>query len=187
MKLGAREILFFAVMLGVLGSAYFFIFSKANAKRQLLEADTLAKQRDLANLRIATAGINDIDRKINELEAAIKVFDNKLPAQREVDTILQQVSQTSQAAGLITRTVRPDHSVVAANYSEEPIVLSLSGSFEGFYQFLLDLEKLPRLTRITQMKLNKINDAEGQMTADMTLSIYFSPDTSDSGTTAAAQ
>jgi type IV pilus assembly protein PilO len=187
MKLGIREILFFVVMLGVLGSAYFFVFSKANVRRQALEADTLAKQRDLDTLHTATSGITDRARKIQELESAIKFFDSKLPPQRDVDTILQQVSQMSQADGLATKTVKPSRSETTANYSEEPIELILTGTFEGFYQFLIDLEKLPRLTRVTQMKLTKINDVEGQMTAHLTLSIYFVPETQNSGATAVAQ
>jgi type IV pilus assembly protein PilO len=81
--------------------------------------------------------------------------------------------------------VRPDKSQTNANYSEEPIELILSGSFEGFYQFLLNMEKLPRLTRMTEMKLTKIDEKEGQMTADLKLSIYFAPDAGDSASASA--
>jgi hypothetical protein len=55
--------------------------------------------------------------------------------------------------------------------------LSLSGDFNGYYAFLLQLEKLPRITRVTQMKLEKINDRDGEMQAQLTLSIFFEPDT----------
>jgi type IV pilus assembly protein PilO len=182
MKLGIREILFFMVMLGVLGSAYFLVFTKANARRDALRQDTILKQRELSDLHTATMGVNDLNREIDDLQSAIKFFDSKLPAQREVDTILQQISQISTQAGLITRTVRPNKAEATANYSEEPIQLTLAGSYEGFYQFLFDLEKLPRLTRVTQMKLTKNYDHEGQMTADVTLSIYFAPDLQSSAT-----
>jgi len=65
-----------------------------------------------------------------------------------------------------------------SNFSEQPIQLSLSGDFNGYYSFLLQLEKLPRLTRITEMKLEKISERDGEMTAQMTLNIFFEPDTS---------
>jgi hypothetical protein len=58
--------------------------------------------------------------------------------------------------------------------------MSLAGDFKGFYSFLLALEKLPRITRVTQMQLTKINDKDGQMQATMTLSIFFEPDTGSS-------
>jgi hypothetical protein len=54
--------------------------------------------------------------------------------------------------------------------------MSLSGDFNGFYAFLLQLEKLARITRVTQMQLQKIDEHDGQMQAQMTLSIYFEPD-----------
>jgi type IV pilus assembly protein PilO len=168
--------LFFVVLLGVLGSSYFLIFSKANTKREATIAETLVKQQKLEDLRTATLGINDLNKKIDDLQNAIKFFDSKLPPQREVDTILQQITQISQAAGLATKTVKPHPSETTANYSEEPIELTLSGDYKGFYQFMLDLENLPRLTRVTQMKLTKLNDHEGHMMANLTLSIYFAPD-----------
>ena len=57
------------------------------------------------------------------------------------------------------------------------IQLSLAGDFNGFYAFLLQLEKLPRITRVSQMKLEKIDERDGEMQAQMTLSIFFEPDT----------
>jgi len=55
--------------------------------------------------------------------------------------------------------------------------MNLSGDFNGYYSFLLQLEKLPRITRVTQMNLQKISDRDGEMQAQMTLSIFFEPDT----------
>src|ERR1700683_2201599 len=105
MKVGIRELLFLLVMMGVLGCAYFFVFNRANARRAALDADTQTKQQALVNLKLATAGVADVNKKIGDLEAAIKFFDDKLPPQREVDNILQEVTQISQSAGLTTQTV----------------------------------------------------------------------------------
>jgi type IV pilus assembly protein PilO len=179
-------------MMGVLGCAYFFVFNRANARRAALDADTQTKQQALVNLKLATAGVADVNKKIGDLEAAIKFFDDKLPPQREVDNILQEVTQISQSAGLTTQTVKPDKSEKAANYSEEPIELTVNGSFEGIYRFLVGLEQLPRLTRVTQLQLVKNavkkdkddTTNQGAITAHMTLSIYFAP---DADATASAQ
>ena len=50
------------------------------------------------------------------------------------------------------------------------------GNFNGFYTFLLQLEKLPRITRITNLTLQKLQDKDGEMQASMTLSIFFEAD-----------
>jgi type IV pilus assembly protein PilO len=178
MKLGIRETIFIAVLIGVLGCAYFAIFQKANAHRLATEADTQAKRQKLAELQSATTGISDLNRKIDELQRAIDFFQSKLPQQREVETILNEVTQLSAANGLRSKTFKTLNGEVTPNYAELPIDLKLSGDFTGFYSFLLQVEKLPRLTRVTHMKLEKINEHDGQMTASVTLSIFYEPDQS---------
>jgi Tfp pilus assembly protein PilO len=92
-----------------------------------------------------------------------------------MDKILKEVWQMAESNNLTTKKVQTMRSDRSSNFSEQPIQLSLSGDFNGYYSFLLQLEKLPRLTRITDMKLAKISDRDGEMTAQMTMSIFFEP------------
>ena len=48
MKFGIREIIFVIVMLGLLGSTNYFVFSKANKKKLDLLADIHSKQQALS-------------------------------------------------------------------------------------------------------------------------------------------
>jgi len=160
-------------MLGLLACAYCFVFKKTSEKRTALVNEIEQKQKVLNNLSQATAGIDDLNRKTEELEKAITFFQSKLPQEREVDQILQDVWQMAAANSLESKTVKMQKTEKTANYSEQPIQMSLSGNFNGFYSFLLQLEKLPRITRVSQMKLEKISDREGEMQAQLTLSIFF--------------
>jgi type IV pilus assembly protein PilO len=180
MKFGIRELIFFVVMLGLLGSSYYFVFTKSNQKKAELLVEIRAKQTALGNLQAATAGIEDLNRKIEELQKAITFFESKLPQEKEVDKILKEVWQMAEANSLQTKTIKTLSTQRGPNYSEQPIELSLAGDFKGFYSFLLQLEKLPRITRVTDMALQKINDRDGEMQAKMTLSIFFEPDTGGS-------
>jgi type IV pilus assembly protein PilO len=176
MKFGIREIIFVIVMLGLLGSTNYFVFSKANKKKAALLDDIHSKQTALGNLQQATAGIDDLNRKCDELQKAITFFESKLPQEKEVDKILKEVWQMAEANQLTTKTIKTMRSERGASYSEQPIQMNLAGDFNGFYSFLLQLEKLPRITRVTDMQLQKINDRDGAMQAQMTLSIFFEPD-----------
>jgi type IV pilus assembly protein PilO len=173
MKLGFREILFLTVMLGLFGCTYFMVFKKANAKREDLKAQIARKQKALADLRRSTTGVEDLARKIDELQQAITFFESKLPKEKEIDDILDSLSRLASANSLTTKTIKTLKQETAANFHEQPIQMSVAGDFNGFYAFLLQLEKLPRLTRITQMKLDKITDRDGETQATITLSIFF--------------
>src|SRR5690606_34331243 len=97
MKLGARELLFIRVMVGLLGASYWFVCKKANERRNALMADIRQKQDALADLSRRTAGIDDLNRKIDELQQAIDFFESKLPQEKEIDKILREVAQMAEA------------------------------------------------------------------------------------------
>jgi type IV pilus assembly protein PilO len=175
MRLGIREIIAVFVLGALLTCAY-FVFKKSDVKDAALRAEIEEKNQRLANLAQATAGIEDLSKKIAELGDAINFFESKLPQEKEVDKILKEVWQMAEANALTTKTVKTMKSERYASYSEQPIQMSLNGDFNGFYSFMLQLEKLPRITRVMQMTLQKINDHNGEMQAQMTLSIFFEPD-----------
>ena len=175
MKFGVRELMFVCVLLGI-GGWTWNAYQKRDQERKDLNADTAKIRTELVSLKTATAGIEDLGRKIDDLQKAIDFFESKLPQEQEMDKILTEVSQMADANALTTRTVKTLKSEKTANYREQPIQMSISGDFNGFYSFLLQLEKLARITRVTQMNLQKIDEHDGQMQAQMTLSIFFEPE-----------
>src|SRR5689334_10691185 len=94
---GSRGIMVAVLLIAVLGCAYFFVFAKANQRRAELMADTKQKQQALENLREATAGIDDLNHKLDDLKKAIAFFESKLPQEKEMDKILKEVWQMAEA------------------------------------------------------------------------------------------
>ncbi len=184
MKLGLRELLFCAAMLGLLAASYFLVFTKQDGKRQAKVQERDNMLAALHDLDRAKASVNDVDRKIKELQAATAFFESKLPQAKEMDKVLKEIWQLADANGLRTQTVKTPKSQKLAGYSEQTLELNLAGDFPGFYEFLLQLEKLPRLTRVSKMNLTKITDKDGEMQAALTMSIYFEPDTDGTVTSA---
>src|SRR5687767_4205281 len=177
MKLGLRELIFIALMLGVLGSSYFFVFNKAAARRAALDADIDRRAKELSDVERARTGTDDLKKKIEELQEAIVFFENKLPQQGEVAKVLDDVTKLAAKNGLEQRTFRSGKIRRAVNCNEQPIELTLAGDFEGFYVYLQQLERFERLTRVSKMDLLKMNDRDGAMEAKLTISIFFEPDT----------
>ena len=179
MKFGARELLFLLVMLALLGSAWYFVFKKADERIAVLTADTLTKQRRLAELSEASSRIADMNQKMDDLQKQIRFFESKLPRERETGKLVAEIDQQARSRKLLqvgrVSAMRPEK---AAGYYELPVKIQMQGDFRSFYEFILQIERLTRITRVNQMKLTKINEQDGSMNADMTLSIYFAPEES---------
>jgi type IV pilus assembly protein PilO len=184
MRFGTRELLFVLVLAAMPLAAWFFVFKPTNQQIQQARMEIVAKQSRLRELEAATSRINDQPQEIDKLADAIKLAEAKLPAEKDVDVILKEVWQLAGKHGLKAKSVRPDKIDKTARYSEQPMKMVILGDFEGFYSFLLDLEKLKRITRIPDMTLTKLkSDKEGEMEASFTLKIFFEP---QSAQTAAA-
>jgi len=176
MRFGIREVLFVLLLLAMPVAAYVLVFWPRNVQIAEAREEIIQKQAKLDRLRVATKNITDLDQEIAKLAETIQLFEQKLPAQREVEVILKQVWELADSHSLVPKSIRTDKPVNAAHYAELPIRMTIRGNFDGFYSFLLDLEKLRRITRMPQMDIKKIHkEEEGQMEARVVLSIYFDP------------
>src|SRR6185436_15838157 len=106
MRCGIKEVIFLAVMIGLLGCGYQFVFKPADLKREARQAEIQGKRKALSDLRNATMGISDLEHKIGDLQQAIKFFESKLPQEKEIDKILKEVWQMAEKNSLQTRTIK---------------------------------------------------------------------------------
>lgn len=175
MRFGIREMIFVLLLLAMPVAAYFWVFQPRNQQIAEAREEIKARQQKLRQLEAATRRISDLGVEIDKLTDAVKLFEGKLPPQREVEVILKQVWELAARHQLTPKSIRTDKPVAAAQYSELPIKMTIVGDFDGFYSFMLDLERLSRITRTPKMSLKKADGEEGQMQADLVLSIFFDP------------
>jgi type IV pilus assembly protein PilO len=180
MRFGLREVIFLVVLLVVPLASYLYVFKPRNAEIKLARTDIDAKQAKLNKLKEVSEKIDDINIAIEQGRAAIRLVEAKLPSAMEVDVILKDIWQIAASADLAVKTVKSEKPVESAGYMEQPLQVVMQGRFEGFYNFLMQLENLPRITRIHKMKLERAakkgNDedvAPDDMKADFVLSIYY--------------
>lgn len=173
MQLGLRQFLFIIVLLAMPVANYYVVFQPRNAQIAAARAEIQRKQDKLAALERATRNSEDLGAEIEKLTSTIQRIEERLPAEHEVEVILQQVWELATRHELTPRSIRTDKPHATAQYTEQPIKLVIIGDFDGFYGFLLDLAKMKRITRMPRMKLVKTEREEGQMQANLLLSIFY--------------
>ncbi|MFK7884434.1 MAG: type 4a pilus biogenesis protein PilO [Phycisphaerales bacterium] len=176
MQFGTREIVLFLTVLLLPVVSYFTIFQPQNGRIEEAKAEITHKQDMLTQLRRETARSKDLEQVNGSLQERIDEIEARLPTNKEVDQIVRQVSLLAVEAGLQPPSLKSDKPLTAARYREQPLILETQGSFDGFYQFLLDLERLPRITRVVDMKVTNSRDEGVDIAAEFTLSIYFRED-----------
>ncbi len=174
MQFGIRELVFLIVIVATPIAAYFVIFKPMDVRTKELRTDTLAKTTKLRELEAAQKEQADIGAEIKLMTERIAEFESQLPSESDLEVILREVAQIAQDNKLRTRTFKPDRPVKTNQYTELPINLVIEGSFLGFYEFIEGVEKLPRITRIPEMKIEKqVKEDDGTVRIEMILSIFY--------------
>jgi type IV pilus assembly protein PilO len=173
MNSSIRHLIFFVLILGMAYVSWAYMIKPAN--------EYLTKQRDqmevqrakLNELERATVAAEDLSEQLKKIEEAIAVFESKLPPSSEIHTVLENVTLIAQRHGLTPKTIRTLKDEKNRGYIEQPLELELDGNFNAYYAFLLELEKLDRITKIRELSLKKKSKQEGQTEARFIMSIFF--------------
>jgi len=193
MRFGLREIIFLIVLLSVPVASFVFVFKPRNDEIRTATKEVEVKTAKLERLREVSARIENISAAIDEWHEALEFIEGKLPSEQGIDEILEQVWNLTEENGLEIVSTHADPAVPTATYMELPLKIEMQGDFDGFYQFLLDLEQQQRITRIHQLIVSRADAKktkgprgnrnapkedelpEGTMHASFTLSIYYEP------------
>ena len=144
--------------------------------RRRVESDraaTQSRRAQLVKLERVTRRISDLHGEIRRLEEALEFFENRLPEKREIDVIVREVWLIAEVKSLASRSIRTEEPERMPRYNIQPVRLALEGQFEGFYEFLLGLERLPRITKVRQMQIQKSPMQEGAVQANLVVDIFF--------------
>ena len=175
-----RQFLFSAVLLALPVCAFFAVFRPVNAKIDLGRKEIEHKQAMLAKLREATGQTADLERANDQIRASIDSLQSKLPNSKEMDNVLRQVSNIAAKNGLKVPTFKKNATTAPVGLAmEQPLDIEITGDFDGFYKFLLDIEQLPRITRLTDMDISRSDKVDGEMKSKLVLSVYYEGDGSD--------
>jgi type IV pilus assembly protein PilO len=173
MTSGFRKAVFFILLVGVALAGYRYMIKPANQDLAEAKQKLDGKRAKLAEFEEATAKADDLNKQLAQLEEAVRFFESKLPPTSEIHKVLEQVTVIAQKEGLEPKTIRTLVPKDNSGYVEQPLEMKWVGDFNAFYSFLLEMEKLPRIMKLRQLKLEKESDDQGQVGADFILSIFF--------------
>lgn len=173
MTSGSRKFVFFVLLLALAYVSYAYMIKPANQHLAREKIEVNAKRAKLLELKKATAAASDLTKQLEKVEEAIAVFESKLPPRSEIHKVLENITRIAQTHGLVPKTIRTLKVKSNRGYIEQPLHMELHGNFNSYYSFLLELEKLDRITKIRELTLKKKANTEGETAATFVVSIFF--------------
>ncbi len=111
-----------------------------------------------------------IEREVKAMDLQLKEVLVKLPEEKEIPSLLTQVSTLGQQAGLEFSAFRPGKIEPKDFYSEVPIALRVEGSYHTLGNFFDRLSKMPRIVTVGDFRIAPTSTKKG---GDRTITAEF--------------
>lgn len=143
-----------AVLLLILGLAYYFIWSdqlaqidSERAKTDQLKATFLEKKKIAVNLTAYRKQLDDIEKQFGALL-------KQLPGKSEMDALLTDINQAGLGRGLQFELFKPAASESVKDfYAELPITIRVTGNYHDIGAFAGDIGKLSRIVTLNDISI----------------------------------
>jgi type IV pilus assembly protein PilO len=171
--MGMRGAMVVGIVLGMPVASWILVFRPQNQNIAREREDLQYKESVLAKVREANTRNQDLQKLNEDLESNIRAIVARLPSDKEIDDVVRQVSDLAVKAGLEPPSIKSSRQIPAAMYMEQPLEMEITGDLSGFREFVASIEKMPRITRIPDLKLTGVDKQGAELKAEFTLSIYF--------------
>jgi type IV pilus assembly protein PilO len=168
-----RKVVFFVALVGLAYISHARMIKPANLEMANQRAKLLGKQAKLEKLNSAPEATEELTGQLERLSEAVTFFESKLPPASQIDAVLQNVTVIARKNNLTSKVIRTLKTKQNNGYIELPLKMELSGDFNAYYSFLLELEQLDRITKIRDLSLKKVSKEQGQIEASFIISIFF--------------
>ncbi len=128
-----------------------------------LDATIDKQNNEIASSQAKSAKLDILKQENARLQARINELQNQLPEEKEISTLLKQVSDMGTAAGLEIKSWKPGQKTTHESgiVYEIPVAVEVIGTYHNLGYFMSGLTKLNRIVNIGDMKLTAAKAVKG--------------------------
>ena len=142
-----------AVIIVIVG--FMFFISPKQQEIKVLDAKIDEQNNKIATGQAKGAKLGILMKENETLAKRLDELKEQLPEEKEISSLLKQVSDLSTAAGLEIKSWRPgqkkDHP--SGIVAEIPVSMSVTGTYHDFANFLSSLTRLHRIVNINNIQM----------------------------------
>lgn len=137
---------------------YLVIYSPKSETLARIERDILKLNEDINSNSIKATRLDELKKKNLMLQARLRELKEQLPEEKEVSSLLKEVSDLSASSGLDILYWKPGErkSNPSGLYEEIPVKVEVTGGYHDLGIFFSYISKLKRIVNISDIKMGNI-------------------------------
>lgn len=148
----------------VLGLGYFLDTEKQLEQLEQSRQKEVQLKKDFEKKQAKAANLEAYREQMAEMEQSFGAMLRQLPSKTEVENLLVDISQTGLASGIEFKLFKPAAERKREFYAEQPINVTVTGSYHQFGEFASGVAALPRIVTLHNIALTKGKGEELTMT-----------------------
>lgn len=150
---------------------YFFVYQSQETKLRKLKNTVAQEEKKLASLKQAAAQVETLEKTLAEAEAEFMKVAALLPDQKEIPSLLENISEIGAEVGLENILFQPQGEQARDFYASIPVRLDLAGSFHKLGIFFDTISKLNRILKVENIALTRQREGSN-LSVSCTITTY---------------
>jgi type IV pilus assembly protein PilO len=128
-----------------------------------LKETYLVKKKQAVNLDL-------IKKQLIETQQSFGALLKQLPTKSEMAALLTDINQAGLGRGLLFDLFKPGNEVPTGVFTEQPITVKVTGTYDDLGKFASDISMMPRIVTLTGISITPTT--QGLLTMDATAKTY---------------
>lgn len=125
----------------------------------------LAKKKQAVNLDL-------IKKQLIETQQSFGALLKQLPTKSEMAALLTDINQAGLGRGLLFELFKPGPEVANGVFTEQPITLKVTGTYDDIGKFSSDISMMPRIVTLNDINIIPLTAGGGQLAMDAIAKTY---------------
>jgi type IV pilus assembly protein PilO len=155
-ELNAKQrLLIVGVVIGLMAVIfYYYIFTPNTRTIANFDSQLTALETELKGLRAIEMKLPEFKAETLRLQNQLSEIRRKLPQEKEIPGLLENISRAGMESGLQFELFRPGSEVKKEIYSEVPVDISVRGPFQSMAMFIDKISHFPRIVNVTRFNFS---------------------------------
>lgn len=127
-----------------------------STERTTLAANIEANKKQLGVDRKGVQGIDELREQVKELRSAARNANKIVPVTSDLADVLRRLNSELLAQGMSHQEVQTQAIVNGSDFNVIPLSMRFQGDYPGIFEFVKNIENMPRLTRINRLEISGV-------------------------------
>jgi len=141
----------FCVLLALIifGLLWYLVTRPKGQELERLEKREVELRQDFEEKQGRATNLEPLKQQLAQMEQQLQQMLRQLPSRTEMPALINDISQTALATGILNELFKPGPETPKEFYAEKPIELKMVGTYHQFGAFVSGVASLPRVVIMT--------------------------------------